>query len=256
MNYIDINEQTDFWSSRCPYLLISIKELLISIIHLLISIIHLLISIIHLLISTYLVSFIDINNSFIDINNSFIDININFIYINNSFIDINNSFIDINNSFIDINNSFIDINNSFIDINNSFIDINKYGLNVKTAAHKSMLGAKTGKKMCSCCSPGSTGFDGVLHLLQESITYILCWTLSHPGFITTYWCYGNSWDKSEVPSSVCCPLSTLNCWRAVPCTLSFTAERIVCLWFYCVFCNICAICTIYLITTALFLLIL
>ena len=74
------------------------------------------------------------------------------------------------------------------------------------------------------------------------------------------WCYNNSWDKSEVPSSVCfrvgipvfcdigptlnnmcwsvSPLSTLNCWRAVPCTLSltdFTAELIVCLWFYCVF---------------------
>ena len=31
---------------------------------------------------------------------------------------------------------FSDINKWIIDINNSFIDINKYGLNVKTAAHK------------------------------------------------------------------------------------------------------------------------
>ena len=31
---------------------------------------------------------------------------------------------------------FIDINKLIIDINNSFIDINKYGLNVKTAAHR------------------------------------------------------------------------------------------------------------------------
>ena len=76
------------------------------------------------------------------------------------------------------------------------------------------------------------------------------------------WRCGNSWDKSKVPSSVSfrvgipvfcdvgptlnnnvmcwsvSPLSTLNCWCAVPCTLSFTgftAELIVCLWFYCVF---------------------
>ena len=34
---------------------------------------------------------------------------------------------------------FIDINKWIIDINNSFIDINKYGLNVKTAAHRSRL---------------------------------------------------------------------------------------------------------------------
>ena len=66
-------------------------------------------------------------------------------------ISINELLISINELLISINELLISINELLIsikmDVVSIFIDINKYGLNVKTAAHRSMPGALIGKKI-------------------------------------------------------------------------------------------------------------